>query len=76
MHPYLGEIGGRGFSSTPLAFSRLSYHGYKQISSRPNNDTLNEERTQGVKDSLVCSFDACWKCCKGEVEVELNTNAC
>lgn len=56
--------------------SKSSYHAYKQISTRPNNDTLNEERAKSVRDAFIFAFNGYWETCKGEDELLPNSKTC
>lgn len=45
-------------------------------SSRPNNDTLNQERADAVKDAFAFAFNGYWEACRGQDELLPVSNSC
>ena len=45
-------------------------------SSRANNDTLNQERADAVRDAFTFAFNGYWETCKGQDELLPANNSC
>ena len=43
---------------------------------RPNNDTLNQERADAVRDAFTFAFDGYWEACRGQDELLPVNNGC
>ena len=67
------SLRGHSLASTS---SKWDLHVYKQSSSRPNNDTLNEERAKAVRDAFIFAYDGYWETCKGEDELLPTSGKC
>lgn len=46
------------------------------FSSRPNNDTLNQERADAVRNAFTFAFNGYWEACKGQDELLPVNNNC
>ena len=78
---FIANLGLRAPVSSTLGFlagvkSKGNFHAYQQISSRPNNETLNEERAKAIRDAFIFAYNGYWETCKGQDELLPNSNTC
>ncbi len=63
-------------SSDHLANAQIPIKSRLGSAGRPNNDTLNQERADAVRDAFTFAFDGYWAACKGQDELLPVDNKC
>lgn len=63
-------------SSDYLADAQITIKNRPGSSGRLNNDTLNQERADAVRDAFTFAFNGYWEACKGEDELLPVNNEC
>lgn len=63
-------------SSDYLAIAQNTIISRQGSLGRPNNDTLNQERADAVRDAFTFAFNGYWEVCKGQDELLPVGNTC
>jgi len=63
-------------SSDYLANAQTTIKPRQGSSGRPNNDMLNQERADAVRDAFTFAFNGYWEACKGQDELLPVNNKC
>lgn len=63
-------------SSDYRANAQITIKNRQDSSGRPNNDTLNQQRADAVRDAFTFAFNGYWEACKGHDELLPVNNEC